>query len=526
MFPFFIRTDQHDQLLSLCDVQGREISGAPFMPTFQEFIDLLRVARDTGYLVINGCRYSVARIDENPPASLYFLMPESDQQREWGRNRHSILRVLQKTNQTFESCRNLEDFAYQTVVCARRYLNLDRVSFWLFDPQEQEIRGGWGTDQDGNLREEKDIIFKADQVSWYADAVAEKSGLTVYEDADLFDYFDVVGKGTQVICTIRYSDQLVGWLVCDNLLHGCYYSESDRILISLYGQIIGQWFARFEAENRWKELKETLEHMVEDKTAELKDIIRRLAKMQQNLIDTEKAKTLSNFTAGIAHEINNPIGFIRSNLSFIGKVSSQVLQSLDNGQSMDKSVELLKEVDEVIDESVQGLDRVSHIISLLQPLNNLSEEEPQVFDIDQSIEFIILSMEQESDCIHVHSSFKPISVELPLQVFTLALENVLTNALESVSERENPSVDVSASVDDEHLVVLVRDNGKGISAANIRSIFDPFFTTKAVGEGVGLGLSLSENLLKMVNGRLEVESQEGKGTSMKIVFPKEVIRNA
>jgi len=358
-----------------------------------------------------------------------------------------------------------------------------------------------------------DIYLKIDQgnrqheVLNYQDTVVEQQ-LNSYEFTDIAQQYDVwliAGLPFQ-IGDLYYSVQALDISsTCVVLV----LSNSD----SLAGN---------KSETDLLQLNETLEHQVEGTAEELQLTIDRLQRTQKDLVNTEKAKSLSHFTAGIAHEINNPIGFIRGNLSFIGKVTSEVLDALSSlsDDRFKKPKLMLSEVDSVIDESVEGLDRVSNIISMLQPLNKLSDESAQEFDVIESIEFFIMGLEEGADIVSLIKPNKKIQVNLPLQVFTLALENVVSNALDAVSDVEDGFVRIEIFINDTDFGVKVTDNGIGIAPDQISIIFNPFYTTKPVGKGVGLGLSLSENLLKMINADIKVESNLGSGTEVYIHFPK------
>ncbi len=437
------------------------------------------------------------------------------------------LDLLSIANQAFAKCSSIEELCYQAVFLAKRKLCVDRASVLLVAPQENKLQGTWSTNEQGELCDDRDLRLDANDIVWLEAAIAKQSEVLILEDTDLYQRNIPVGKGWKAIVTIWKGDVPAGWFICDNLIKSASLGRNDRILISLFGLVLSQWFVTIETEGQLNQLNETLERQVQAKTIELQNTVDRLARIREDLVSNEKAKALSNFTAGIAHEINNPLGFIRSNLSFIGKVSSQVISAIDNhvAEELSGSREMLEEIDEVIDESVEGLDRVSAIISMLQPLNNLPSEVSQEFDALQSIEFYIMGLEMTQDCIKVIKPEHPVIVNLPLQAFTLALDNVVSNALDAVAEVEQPEISIRLIIDERHFSVQVQDNGYGISASNIGSIFDPFFTTKAVGKGMGLGLSVSDNLLKMVNGKIIAKSVEGKGTTMTIEFQRGVVIN-
>jgi signal transduction histidine kinase len=435
--------------------------------------------------------------------------------------------LLAETESVFLRCNTLDDICQQTVLMSLNTLNLDRAAILLLSDDGDKMMGTWGTDDHGHIKDEHDLVLDVAGNQLLNDSLAQKGALVVHENVPLKNYAITVGVGWNAIASIWHDDKPIGWFSCDNLLSGSPISPQLKDVIAVFCSIIGQWYIRKATELELIRLNDTLELQVLEKTRELQDTIDSLFSTRSELVITEKAKALSHFTAGVAHEINNPISFIRSNLSFIGKVSSKVLESIAalDVEDLKKPRSLLREIDKVIDESVEGLDRVSDIVSLLQPLNKLADEEPQVFDVISSIEFYAMSLEEGSERINLILPDEPMSVSLPLQVFTLALDNIVRNAVYATKDTEGGRINIYFFRDEEHFGVSVLDNGIGIPEQHLPNIFNAFFTTKPVGEGVGLGLALSENLLKMVSGDIRVQSIVGVSTEFSMIFPKEVIAN-
>jgi C4-dicarboxylate-specific signal transduction histidine kinase len=162
---------------------------------------------------------------------------------------------------------------------------------------------------------------------------------------------------------------------------------------------------------------------------------------------------------------------------------------------------------------------------MLQPLNKLADEDAQVFDIGQAIEFAVMGLPESSPKIGMDNTLTSQMVNLPMQIFTLALENLLENAIKATSEEAQPKVSIVISENDSELCVSCSDNGGGIPEDNLEQIFLPFFTTRSPGEGMGLGLSLSQNLIQLAGGDIRVSSKEFEGSTFTIHFPKDVIQH-
>ena len=437
----------------------------------------------------------------------------------------ATLEAFTLAGKVFDHCKSANDLCFQAVKFSQDLLKIDRTGVLLLSENKEQIIGTWGTNVKGEIVNESDLSLPLAENPWMEEALAKHGALVVKEDIALLDYGKAVGKGWNAIISIYYGHEPLGWFCCDNLITQQPMTLNLRSQITHFATMVGQWLIRKKNEESLRLMNEYLEVEVKDKTAELQNTIKALTRTQSDLVNTERTKALASFTAGIAHEINNPLGFIRSNLSFIGKVSSKVLTDIDSEDqtARERSLKMLKEIDVVIDESVEGLDRVSNIISMLQPLNKLADEAAQDFNLQEAIEFAVMGLDNPNAKIDIRSGTPGIKVKLPLQIFTLAFENVMENALNAIKNTESARIIVEIQHANGELEVAIQDNGAGIKPEDLNSIFTPFFTTKAPGEGLGLGLSLSDNLIQLANGRMAATSELGAGTTMKISFNEGVI---
>jgi signal transduction histidine kinase len=513
-----------DNELSHCSWLGEEAS-TPEEISYSLVLDQLAQWRDKKVFQLNDIRYQVQELVISD--SVLLLALERYETAILSEISSVSLDMFNLINAVFDSCTTQNEICFHGVKFIKDSLGIDRAGVLLLSENEKDVLGTWGTNEKGEMVSENDLVIPLEHNHWMGDSLARKGVLIVKKDVELTNYSDVVGKGWNAIVSIYHGSSPLGWLCCDNLVTGRPLTQSLESQITHFGTMLGQWLIRTKNESELVRLNENLEKEVEQKTEVLLSTIEVLRNTQDELVRKERTGALSTFTAGVAHEINNPIGFIRSNLSFIGKVSSKVLSVLEpmDNSGLTKPKGMLSEVDQVIDESVEGLDRIKNIISMLQPLNKLADEAPQTFDIVQAVEFAIMGLPDDSINVSVQASLATNVVNLPMQIFTLAFENVLENALQAVSEKSKPEIVVRVLVDKGYLIVSTQDNGKGISVDNIGSVFLPFFTTESPGEGLGLGLSLSQNLINIANGDMTVESEEGKGTTMNITFNEGVIQD-
>lgn len=267
-----------------------------------------------------------------------------------------------------------------------------------------------------------------------------------------------------------------------------------------------------------------------------------LEKTQVQLIQSEKMATLGQLAAGVAHEINNPIGFIKSNLcslseyieiflsqfkkyknllSFLHdpKQIKTLIAQIQDEEEKENLPFILNDISQLLEESIEGSERVSQIVSNLKSFSRIDESETKEFDLNEGIQSTLrlLHNEIKYKC-KVETKLNPLPKILCAsgqlnQVFM----NLIVNAIQACDEKGEIYIQSSHLRD--HVEIKVSDNGVGIPKHALPNIFDPFFTTKPVGEGTGLGLSLSYGIIQEHNGEIKVKSQEGKGTEFTVRIP-------
>jgi signal transduction histidine kinase len=298
------------------------------------------------------------------------------------------------------------------------------------------------------------------------------------------------------------------------------------ILIFGFDRFMRQRLIRIERErSQEKELKQAKE--IEKAYKELKNT-------QAQLIQSEKMASLGELTAGIAHEIQNPLNFVNNFSELSHELLQEMKEELDKGE--------IKEVKELSGDIEKNLEKISHhgkrasdiVKGMLQhsraggatkeptDINNLADEYFR-------LAFHGLRAKDKSFSAKMESSFdeKLESVNVIPQDIGRVLLNVITNAFHVVSEKKKdapedyqPMVALSTKNFKDKIEIKVTDNGNGIPKKLIGKIFQPFFTTKPSGKGTGLGLSLSYDIVKAHGGDLLVETKEGEGTTFTIHLPK------
>ena len=286
------------------------------------------------------------------------------------------------------------------------------------------------------------------------------------------------------------------------------------------------------------ERRRTEEHL-QRTSQDLKTINAQLHETQNQLLQSEKMASIGQLAAGVAHEINNPIGYVYSNLGTLEKYLRDVFSVLAAYESAETSLapealgalrelkqkadlEFLREdIGSLMSESKEGITRVKQIVQDLKDFSHVgAQDEWQWADLHQGIDSTLNIVNNEIKYkaqVVKHYGELPEVECLPSQLNQVFL-NLLVNAGHAIEERGTITIR-SGMADENEVWVEIADTGKGIAPEHLNRIFEPFFTTKPVGKGTGLGLSLSYGIVQKHGGRIEVESAVGKGTTFRIRLP-------
>jgi PAS domain S-box-containing protein len=322
------------------------------------------------------------------------------------------------------------------------------------------------------------------------------------------------------------------------------------------------------AENALRKAHDNLEHVVAKRTAQLaevnaqlqEDIQRRhaadaelrrrnleltelndqLQRAQQQLVQADKLASIGQLAAGVAHEINNPIGYIFSNFSTLNTYLEQLFAMLDAyreaepGLPADSAGRLRALRDEIdldflrgdipalMAESREGIVRVRHIVQDLKDFSRVDANQEWVWTdlhrgIDSTLNIVSNEVKYKADVVKQYGDLPDIEC-LPLQINQVVM-NLIVNAAHAIGP-ERGRITVSTGREGDAMVWIdIADNGSGIAPETLSRIFDPFFTTKAVGKGTGLGLSLAYGIVQKHSGRIEVDTTPGEGTRFRVLLP-------
>ncbi len=268
-------------------------------------------------------------------------------------------------------------------------------------------------------------------------------------------------------------------------------------------------------------------------------LIEKLQQAQAQLLQSEKMASIGQLAAGVAHEINNPVGFVNSNMNSLHGYVETLMKLIDDydqlltgagdhpeivaaAKEMKKQADLVFLKDDVTDlvrESMDGLKRVKDIVQSLKDFSHVGETDWQMADLHQGIDSTLtIANNGFKYKATIDKQYGPLpQVKCLASQLNQVFMNLIVNASHAIVD--SGVISIRTGVDGDWVWVTVSDTGVGIAPEHMSHIFEPFFTTKPVGQGTGLGLSLSYNIVKKHGGRIEVQSELGKGTAFTVHLP-------
>jgi two-component system NtrC family sensor kinase len=306
------------------------------------------------------------------------------------------------------------------------------------------------------------------------------------------------------------------------------------------------------AEAALRESRDKLEERVGERTADLQaanasllaerlrqqDLIKKLEEAQNQLLQSEKMASIGQLAAGVAHEINNPVGFVNSNLGTLQNYTHKMLRLLAAYEQTEESlsddvlqeirrlkaeidVEFLREdIGSLLSESLDGLQRVKQIVRDLKDFSHVDKAAREWANLetglDSTLNVVWNELKYKAKVVKEYGDTPKIEC-MPSQLNQVFM-NLLINAAHAIEE--HGQINIRTGHDETNVWLEVEDTGKGIAPENIGRIFEPFFTTKPIGKGTGLGLSLSYGIVNKHGGRIEVTSEVGKGSMFRVLLPR------
>jgi signal transduction histidine kinase len=359
--------------------------------------------------------------------------------------------------------------------------------------------------------------------------LVERRIITTYDSAESYPdartheavRADLRTLEADVAVPIEHSGTLAGVLTTGRKRSGLFYTAGDAEFLRALAHQAAVALANARSYEALVQLNAQLEERVHLRTVELEAANHDLAQAyselksaETQLVHTEKMASLGRLVAGVAHEINNPVSFIASNVTPLRRRLSQAAD-----RSSPATQKALREAEEITDVMARGAERTAAIVKDLRTFSRLGEATRKPADLHEGIETSLrLLGPRLRDRITVHRDFGDLPlVECDPGALNQVFMNILANTCDAIPAEGN--VWITTRLVPEGVSIAIRDDGPGIPPQVLPRIFDPFFTTKDVGQGTGLGLAISHGVVVAHGGSIAAESAPGHGTTFTIVLP-------
>lgn len=335
--------------------------------------------------------------------------------------------------------------------------------------------------------------------------------------------------GSSICWPLMGEDQVVGAVAINRSPDSASFTRSDLEEGSIVIEFISLMFQNATLQKKQEQQIETLESMN-----------RRMKDVQMQLIQSEKLASIGQLAAGVAHEINNPLAYVNANLNSLKRYSDQLFNFVEGIESLREMLEgdpevqqrlaalgqpldlpfLKSDIMEIIDECRDGMRRVKQIVQELKTFSRMDDANVVEVDIHETLtgalKMVRHELKHKADIVEEYGEL-PLVECVPAQLGQVFL-NLLVNAAQAI--RYWGTITIRTGTEGpERVWVSVSDTGVGMSEEEQRRIFEPFYTTKPVGQGTGLGLAVSFNIVNRHGGEIHVESEKDKGTTFTVVLP-------
>lgn len=305
---------------------------------------------------------------------------------------------------------------------------------------------------------------------------------------------------------------------------------------SLYGVVA-------QRNQQLMDFNEQLESQVQERTAELaaanqslisrnrdlQSLNAKLEEAHQQLLQAEKLAALGQLAAGVAHEINNPISFVRSNIHTLNDYLQDLLRIVDPSEATPPDIDvafLREDIPVLMHESLEGIERVKKIVQHLRDFSQLDRAQAWGWGnlrtcLDSTLQLLASRLNDGPAgkiALRREDGDTP-EIWCCLPLLNLVLAGLLINAIEAVPPGQG-EIHLRSGSSGEEVWLEIADNGRGIAPELLPKIFDPFFTTKPVGTGTGMGLAQAWGIIRQHHGRIDVSSTPGRGSSFRVVLPR------
>ena len=433
------------------------------------------------------------------------------------RDRSRYRLAVREISEAMVSMLSLNEIGDRILAALTDTMGVSRAMVLLFDEGDRVLRAtAWRGDWE---QEDIDAEIPSDHPIWkHLWMRREELARSDFDDDpdpekrescwDIYDTLEV-----ELLVPILFGVDLLGVIAVGRKLSGERLATDDRQLLRTLANQSSIAIENAKAFDEIAKLNESLEMRVEERTRELQET-------QTQLMQSEKLKSLGQLVAGVAHELNNPIGFVHANLQLIDEFVDKAAAARDAGRS-EEANRHREAIKKLLSRSREGTERVKQIVQDLRTFSRMDQAHLQMAQLTDEIDRTLALMEPRfKGSIEVVRDYQPLP---EVRCFPGQLNQVFLNLLMNACDviEDDGKITIRTRPIRNGVRLEFEDSGPGISAEVAMRIFDPFFTTKEVGKGTGLGLSLSHGIIERHGGRIQIVSGPGEGAIFQIELPLE-----
>jgi len=434
--------------------------------------------------------------------------------RTFDRDRATYRHAVREISEAMVSMLSLREIGDRILIALTDTMGVERAMVLLLDDDERVLRptawrGDW---DDASLATEIPAAHPIWKHLWMRREELARRDFDDEPDPEAReacrDVFDTLEM--ELLVPILFGVDLLGVIAVGRKITGERLGVDDRQLLRTLANQSAIAIENAQAYDEIAKLNETLEARVEERTEELRET-------QQQLVQAEKMKSLGQLVAGVAHELNNPIGFVHANLQLMNDYVAKLLAAEKGSPEAEKAQAAIAKL---LSRSQEGTNRVKQIVLDLKTFSRMDQTAVQDVDLHEEIDRTLTLMEPRlKDTIRVERDYGELPrVRCNAGQLNQVFMNLLMNACDALEEKGG-RIHISSRRRGEGVRLEFEDDGPGMPPEVQGRIFDPFFTTKDPGKGTGLGLSMSHQIIERHGGRMVVSSELGKGSRFIIDLP-------